>query len=252
MPFVSPPDRPRPGAGSVHVWRIDCARLGALRSRADEVLSEPERRRAARFHFSRDRERYVAGHLALRDILGRTLSLAPARLAFADGPSGKPWLPEAPSLQFNLSEAGGLALVAVTLERAVGVDVEHLRDDASLFDVAERFFSPHEVRCLRAVDPSARIAAFFRIWTRKEAYIKALGEGLGHDLDSFDVSLEAGLGACLLATRPDPDEARRWSLRDLEVGPEHAAAVVVRGALESLETFEWRPSEALLDGSAAR
>ena len=101
--FVSPPDRPRPEAGSVHVWRVACAGSGPLRARAAEVLSPAERERAARFHHERDRERYLAGHLALRDILGRTLQLAPERLVFESGPHGKPALRDAPSVEFNLS-----------------------------------------------------------------------------------------------------------------------------------------------------
>jgi 4'-phosphopantetheinyl transferase len=239
----------------VHVWRIDTSSLGALRERAPElerVLAPAERERAARFHRDRDRERYVAGHLALRDILGRALSRPPAQLEFAASTDGKPYLADAPGLEFNLSDSGGLALVAVTQDRAVGVDVEQLRDDASLLDVADRFFSPHEVRCLRGVDPAGQLAAFFRIWTRKEAYIKALGEGLGHDLASFDVSLEPGAGACLIATRPDAEQARRWSLSELAVGDDYAAALVVRGPLAELVTLAWEPSAELCEEAGGR
>jgi 4'-phosphopantetheinyl transferase len=131
-------------------------------------------------------------------------------------------------LHFNLSDTDGLALVAVSAEGPLGVDVECARSSPRILEVAERFFSSREVAALSALEPAERPAAFYRIWTRKEAFIKALGTGLSRGLETFDVSLEPGAGARLLATRPDAAEAARWQLYDLDAGPDHAAALVVR------------------------
>jgi 4'-phosphopantetheinyl transferase len=259
MQYEPPPERPLPGPAEIHVWRVDYRRVEPL-DRAARALSQSERDRAARFHREADRRRYVAAHAALRDVLGRCLALAPERLVFELGEHGKPFLRDAPSLQFNLSDTDGLALIAVAGDRPLGVDVERHRDDPTLLDVADKFFSPGEVHALRGVDPEGRLGAFFRIWTRKEAFIKAIGEGLARDLDSFDVSLDPGGGACLLATRPDPEEARLWALFDLDAGPGLSAALVARvsagapaGApagvpAAALRAFEWSPSDALAHG----
>ena len=240
MHFEPPPESPAPGPGEVHVWRVDYREL-ASPERALQSLSESERIRAARFHRDSDRLRYVVAHAALRDVLGRCLSLAPERLVFQTGEHGKPALRDAPSLQFNLSDSDGLALIGVAVDGPLGIDVERHREDPTLIDVADRFFSPAEVRALRAVDPSRRLDAFFRIWTRKEAFIKAVGEGLARDLASFDVSLDPGHGASLLATRPDPEEARAWALVDLDLGPGVSAALVVRAPAGTVRGFEWSP-----------
>ena len=152
----------------------------------------------------------------------------PPRSPTSSAPTASPAWRAPGGLHFNLSDTEGCALIAVSALGPLGVDVERHRTDRSLSDVAERFFSEAEVRALCALEPSQRTAGFYRIWTRKEAYVKALGAGLSLGLATFDVSLDPGAGACLLATRPDAEEARRWQLFDLEVGPEHSAALVVR------------------------
>jgi 4'-phosphopantetheinyl transferase len=194
------------------------------------VLSPEELARAARFHREVHRSAFLTTHTALREVLGAALGRDPARLSFAAGPHGKPELvlPAGdPALHFNLSDTEGLGLLAVSCEGPLGVDVERHREDRSLLDVAERFFSPAELCALRAVDAEGRLQAFHRIWTRKEAFLKALGLGLARELDSFDVSHEPGAAARLVATRPDPAEAARWRLLDLDVGPDHSAALAV-------------------------
>jgi 4'-phosphopantetheinyl transferase len=225
------------------------------------VLSPEELARAARFHREVHRSAFLTTHTALREVLGAALGRDPARLSFAAGPHGKPELvlPAGdPALHFNLSDTEGLGLLAVSCEGPLGVDVERHREDRSLLDVAERFFSPAELCALRAVDAEGRLQAFHRIWTRKEAFLKALGLGLARELDSFDVSHEPGAAARLVATRPDPAEAARWRLLDLDVGPDHSAALAVPvppspaspspaapGACPELHWFDWPPAEEL-------
>ncbi len=143
-------------------------------------------------------------------------------------------------LRFNLTHSHGLALLAVTRGRDIGIDVEYLRDmerDGEL--LAERFFSPRETAALRSLPPELRREAFFHCWTRKEAYIKANGKGLSLPLDEFDVSLHPGEQAALLATQHDPDDARRWSMRSLLPADGYIAALTVEGPSWRLWCGDW-------------
>jgi len=224
---VNPSHPTAPGPVAVDLWHVPLPDGAPAPPQAARVLSPAELERARRFHREVHRVRYLTVHTALRELLGSRLGIPAAEVAFELEPHGKPRLAGGADLFFNLSDTRDLALVALSEGGPVGVDVERHRQDTSLFELAERFFSPAEVRALRALAEPLQLAAFHRIWTRKEAFVKALGAGLGRDLDSFDVSLEVGPGARLLATRPDPSEADRWRLIDLDVGPDHSAALVV-------------------------
>lgn len=235
---LPPPVTALPG-DEVHVWR---ARLDASPERVRsllDLLAPDERERAVRFHFQRDHDRFTVARGLLRGILGGYLgsgpehsSLGPERLRFEYGAQGKPSLAaehNPAGLRFNVSHSEGVALFAVTRGREVGVDVERVSARVSCEEIAGRFFSPREVEDLRALPPPLREAAFFNCWTRKEAYIKARGEGLSLPLDGFDVSLAPGEPAALLANRLDPEEVARWSLRELRPWPGFAAALAVEG-----------------------
>ncbi len=207
----------------------------------ERTLSPDERERAARYRFARDRARYIVARGTLRAILGRYLDLDPADLRFVYGPQGKPTLaPEhGCELSFNLSHAGDVALYAITRGRRVGVDVEQVVPDVAGSTVPEHTSSPREVATLRALPLDEQTAAFFRCWTRKEAYVKALGAGFSLDLTSFDVSLAPDNPPALLATRPDPTEAAHWSLHDVDAGPGYSAAIVVEGRNARLTYRDW-------------
>lgn len=212
----------------VHVWRIPLDVPPATLDRLASLVSGDERDRADRFYFDRDRNRFLAARGALRMILGSYLDSDPSLLSFHYGPRGKPSLAGSP-LEFNLTHSAGLALCAVALGRRLGIDVEALRPLPDAAAIAERFFSDAERRALRSVTEAQRTLAFFQCWTRKEAYIKAIGEGLSMPLDRFDVSLLPGEPARLLAVAGDPDAPRRWTLHDLDPGPGLVAAIAVEG-----------------------
>ena len=133
-------------------------------------------------------------------------------------------------LTFNVSHSGGVALFAVTRNRQIGVDVEHVRHDFETAAIAARFFSQREREQLAALAPEQRHEAFFRCWTRKEAYIKATGDGLSLPLSQFDVSIAVDDDNALLATRPDTLESKRWTLRDVHAGQGYCGALCVAGA----------------------
>jgi 4'-phosphopantetheinyl transferase len=232
--WVVPATPPPLGVDEAHLWRLDLDAAGS--EAAADILSEEERARAARFHFERDRRRFIAGRAALRRILGAYLERAPTALVFVMGHHGKPEL-EDPGLEFNLSHSGGCGLIAVTRGRRIGVDVEGIRTDFACEDIARRFFAPAEVKILAASPPDEYATAFFRCWTRKEAYVKARGDGLSLALDRFEVPLEATATRAIASCLDDPPESSRWSLREVLPRPGYLGALVVEGDGWTLRTF---------------
>jgi 4'-phosphopantetheinyl transferase len=227
----------------VHVWRIALEVGETTLTRLREILADDERRRADRFHFEKDRRHFTAGRGALRILLSRYLARCPEEVRFAYSNYGKPRLADSDNrdhLRFNLTHSHGLALLAVTRDRDIGVDVERLREmEREGEPLAERFFSPREAAVLRSLPSAMRCEAFFHCWTRKEAYIKANGKGLSLPLDQFDVSLHPDEPAALLATLHDPGEARRWSLRSLHPGEGYVGALAVEGHSWQLWCGDW-------------
>lgn len=212
--------------GEVHIWRVD---LSSSATQTEACLSHDERERAARFHFERDRQHFKIAHASLRAILSRYVKLQPAALTFGETAYGKPFMTniEAAGLLFNMSHSGDLALIAVAREREVGIDIEYMRADFATMEVAEHFFSVAEIYTLSGLDPHLRTNAFFNCWTRKEAYVKARGEGLSMPLDQFDVSLAPGVAAAMLSNRIDETETSRWTIHDLDVATNYAGALAI-------------------------
>jgi len=216
----------------VHLWQIDLATVAPGEQRWEQILSADERARAARFHFSQDRQYFTATRAFLRRILASYVDSDPTELVFRYSNKDKPSLDPGHSgnhVEFNVSHSGAIALLAFARGRALGVDVEQLQENFDHGAIARRFFSEQEQHQLAELAPSERYHAFFRCWTRKEAYIKAQGSGLSLPLHQFDVSLRPGDVDALLSTRPDNDEASHWSLRDVRVGDGYVAALCVRG-----------------------
>ena len=237
--WITPPPAPHPPApGEVHVWRIPLRPPAPVVQALRATLDAEERERADRFRMQHLTVRFVTGRGAQRDILGRYLGAAPAALRFTVGEYGKPAL-HPPRLRFNLSNSGDLALLAVAGAGDVGVDVEETRAMPDAEGIARRMYSAAEQRALFALPPAEREAAFLRVWTRKEAFIKAQGSGVWAGLDRFDVSI--GPAAALLAVDGSAAEAARWSMRALQPGPGYVAALVTEGSAEQVSLFAWHP-----------
>jgi 4'-phosphopantetheinyl transferase len=206
---------------------------------AESTLSADESQRAARFRFAEDRHRFIVSHIALRDVLSRYLHIEPEKIVFSVGEYGKPAVISKLKLDFNLSHSGDFALIGLARERKVGVDVERFREELEIEKIARRFFSENETAELMNLPPDQQQIGFFNCWTRKEAYIKAHGLGLSLPLDSFDVSLSPNGPAILRATRPDPQEASRWTLLSLDIEDQYAGAVAVEGTELDFRFWDW-------------
>ena len=244
--WCHPAMSPSLGIDEVHVWRAATDLPGSHIQTLHRTLSTDERARAGRFYFEKDSARFIVGRGLLRAILGRYLGIEPDHLEFCYNIHGKPALTEEFGdnvLRFNLSHSHGLILYAIARNRDIGIDLEFIRPELAEERIAERFFSLNEIAALRALPKTMQHRAFFACWTRKEAYIKARGEGLSLPLDEFDVSLSPGKPAVLLNTRSDPLVAFRWSLRDLNPGSGYIGALAVEGHDWQLSCWQWPTAE---------
>lgn len=194
-------------------------------SAAVAVLSEDERARADRFAFDRDRRRFIIARARLRHLLGARLETAAEAIEFSYGTQGKPSL-RGSDWRFNVSHCDDLAVFAFCRHHEVGIDVESVRSLEDADAIAARFFSPRENAEYRSLQPAHRPRGFFNCWTRKEAFIKATGDGLAHPLDAFDVTLTPDAPARIIRVGDPPGTACGWSLQSFIPAPGYAAAVV--------------------------
>ena len=231
----TPPETLMLGSHEVQVWRIPLDLDASHLENLWQSLSAEEQARAGRFRFGRDRDHFIAANGALRAILGRYLNRDPGQLLFCRNSHGKPALARGMgdgSLRFNLSHSGSLALVGLTRDREIGVDLEQIRSRVANEQIAERFFSPREVAMLRALPLPVRQEAFFKCWTRKEAIIKAIGTGMSLRLDKFDVSFSPGEPVKALRIPGQSKGQSRWSIQELKPAPGFSADLAIQGGGE--------------------
>lgn len=229
------------------MWRTALDQPASQLTQLAEMLAPDEQLRANRFHFERDRQRFIAGRGILRTILGRYLGCNGSELLFDYGPHGKPALakPAAePPLYFNLAHSGGLAVLALAYQQEVGVDVEHIRPITDMEQIVQRFFAQQEQATLLALPVEQRESAFFNGWTRKEAYLKALGDGLARPLDQFCVTMAPGDPVRLVSINGAGDDASPWLLESFDPAPGYAAAVAVRGQAWRFSYWDWTQTSA--------
>ena len=232
-------------AGEVHVWVADLDVTPAALAAYAALLAADEHERAGRLRFEHLRVRFVAGRGILRRLLGEYLHTPPERIAFAYSSYGKPSVaaPAAPlPFAFNLAHSQNIAVYAFARAPRVGVDVEQAREVIERDQIVERFFSPLERQALAAVLPAQREEAFYLGWTRKEAYLKALGAGITYPLDRFSVSLTPGEAPALLQAADLEDGRGHWTLLAFEPGAGVYAAAAVEGRGWSLHCHSWDSS----------
>jgi len=247
--WLSPVETPALPDDAVHVWRalleVDPSTLRHLKS----TLAQNELERAKRFIFDPDRNHFIAARGILRDVLGRYLQCAPQTIDFVYGARGKPAILSGGSrhpLCFNLSHSHGLAVIGIAREREIGIDVEMIRSEFASDDIAKRYFSAKEIDELSRLPTELRTEGFFLCWTRKEAYIKAKGDGLHIPLDSFDVSLSPEMPATLSSA-----DDSRWGIESFvpyaASEPRYAAAVVAEGKNWTATYFEWNQKDSPIE-----
>jgi 4'-phosphopantetheinyl transferase len=238
MRWLSPQTNPDLDKGQIHVWRTTLDQPPSRLAHHLPCLSEDERARAMRFHFEEHRRDFIFGRGFLRTILARYLGIDRSQVKLEYTSYGKPSIAgigTSPPLFFNLTHSHQLALLAVTREAEIGIDVEYVRgvDDG----IPERYFSPSEVAALRALPEHLQQEAFFNCWTRKEAYMKARGNGLSLALDEFDVSLVPGAPAAILDIRDGMEEPSAWNIEHLAPVDGYIGAVAIRAKNCSLKLW---------------
>lgn len=224
-------------ASDVHLWRMQLDQDASATASSASLLASDEIQRFERFKPAAVKRRFALARGGMRAILGRYLDLPPASLEFRYGEQGKPSLvPEQnpKNLRFNLTHSHELAVLAVAKGREVGVDVERLRDNIEFRKLALRYFSPAEIESLTELEGVNLKRHFFRIWTAKEAYIKAIGKGLRIPLDQFDVQVGADHPPALLETSHSPEEKDRWNFSGFDCEAEYMGTLATEGTARFL------------------
>lgn len=221
-----------------------------------QTLADDEKIRVGGFHFAKDRKRFTIARGMLRQILASYLHTEPGAVRFCYGKNGKPKLAHAfgdESIEFSLSHSEGIALYGFCKGCPIGVDIEYIHEIPEMDLIAKKFFSTRESEGFRRQHGSKKVDAFYKCWTRKEAFIKATGEGLSRPLDMFDVSVIPDEPANLLSVKGDAREASRWFIRDVKPAPDYAAAFAVRSDMFGTKPWRWgRPGKGGLTLNADR
>jgi 4'-phosphopantetheinyl transferase len=231
----------------IHVWTLRTNAPRNVISRFEEVLAPDEIGRAAQFRVSRPRESFILTRAALRYLLGHYLGQSPASICLQYGTKGKPALSQNGELRFNVTHSGEMAAIALTRGCDVGIDLEQLRSLPDLEEIAARSFSDEEAVGINSLPASARARAFFECWTRKEAYVKAIGVGLSKPLNSFRVTTKRDSPANLMFLGDEIDASESWTLHDLFLGPDYAGAVAYSDLERPLSIFPTIDSEQIFN-----
>ena len=218
--------RTAPVAPDIEIWQAQLDPGPEAVSQCSALLSPDERLRASRFHFERDRRRFIVARATLRILVGKSLDVAPADIAFGYTESGKPFVEKpAEGIHFNISHSEDCALYALSAVRALGVDIECVERKIDHHSIARRFFTRNEWSTLQQLPDSIMKRVFFSVWTRKEAIAKAMGSGLALPFDQFEVTTDADARPRILQLAPEMGDIADWSLHLVESDPHYVAAV---------------------------
>lgn len=230
----------------IHIWSFPTKASRYVVTAFEGVLVHEERDRARRFRFDHLYEAFVIAHGALRHLLGHYINCSPNEVALAYSVKGKPALAAPSSVHFNMTHSGDLAVIALTLRREIGVDVEQIRPLSDIQQIADQCFCPEEASEVMSAPQTERERAFFRCWTRKEAYIKATGDGLSAPLSSFRVTVQRDVPTRFVHIQHNAIEAEAWTLHDLQVPVDYAAALAYRDQRRALRLFSVLAPEELI------
>lgn len=205
-----------------------------------DLLDANEQARAKRFHFEKDRNQFIASHGILRKILSGYLNVSPEKIIFSYNEFGKPFIANQSDIQFNLSHSKNIALIGVTKNYSIGIDIEYIKQMRDIDAIAERYFSAHEYSALKQLSTEEKQLAFFNGWSRKEAFLKAHGQGLSYSLEKIEVNLLANETAKFIAIHDANENISDWELYNLEPANDFAAALAIKGHLEKIQMLQWQ------------
>ncbi len=223
----------------IDVWAVPLDLGEDCIAKCHELLSEDEINRAQRFHFEADQRRFTIARGSLRQLIGRYLRCNPHSIVFQTNEYGKPRLGKENDIPlcFNISHSGEMAVMAFSYGRELGVDIELIREDIEYQSLSERFFSKTETLMLKSLAEKDRLKCFYATWTRKEAFIKAVGKGLSIPLDQFDVSVGLEVSPALLDVRYDCPNSNGWFMSEIALNDFFAGALVVEGENVKIRYF---------------
>ena len=230
---------PKLSKQNLHIWSLNFVVNDDAFNRYHSLLSEDEKKRAGKFRFYKDRRCYVVTKGVLRLLSGGYLNKDAKAIAFDYEEYGKPRYKHETNLNFNVSHSGDMAIIGFVYDHTIGVDIEKIKNDFDTFDIAINFFSKKEIAALRKIPKLQQYIAFYRCWTRKEAFIKAKGSGLSFPLDQFSVTLDSDLEANLLETLWDTSEKDRWQLTSFIPSNDYIAAIIVDSKFNDIQYFNW-------------
>jgi 4'-phosphopantetheinyl transferase len=242
MMWLNSPDNLILSEDEAHVWRADLALNECFQNSFLKLLSPDEKNRAKKFRFAKDSQNFIVARGILRSLISKYLEINPAEVSFRYSDFGKPSIANNHSLQFNISHSQNIALFAFTKKFNIGVDVEFVNPDVEVKEIAASFFSKNEIKNLLALPEQQQTLGFFYCWTRKEAFIKAVGEGLSFPLDKFEVSVEPNKPVKLLATYRQPKDVSKWSIYSLSPEANFVGGLVIEGLVEKVKCWRWQKS----------
>lgn len=222
----------------IHLWHVHIPEHIERLVMYEALLDEQEKHKADRFRFEKDRNCSIIARGVLRKLLGSYLEKEPEGVRFVYGDFGKPEVSNDEGIAFNISHARDAIVLGFVKNNWIGVDVEFLDQKIDPLNIAKHFFSDEEKRALEEVSKENRVEGFYNCWTRKEAFIKAVGDGLSFPLDQFVVSLKPKVKAALLCTKWDKNEKNKWTLQSSNPEQEYVSAFAVKGKVS--ETKFWR------------
>ena len=237
--WLNAPDNLILSGEDAHIWRADLEVDEYIQTSFLKLLSPDEKNRAQKFRFAKDSRNFIVARGILRSLIGKYLEINPAEISFQYNKFGKPGIAYNNSLQFNISHSKNIALFAFTKRFNIGIDVEFVNPNIEVKDIASNFFSTNEITNLLALPDKDQALGFFNCWTRKEAFIKAVGEGLSFPLDKFEVSLEPGKPAKLLATHWEPEAVSKWSIYSMSPGANLVGSLAIEGVIEQVKFWNW-------------
>ncbi|MBC8769913.1 4'-phosphopantetheinyl transferase superfamily protein [Arenibacter sp. BSSL-BM3] len=222
---------------TLHLWHVD---VGTdLDSRYFNLLSEDEKIRAGKYRFTQDQHMFIKARAVLRILSGHYLQKDPIHIRFKYGAYGRPYFQDENSLLFNVSHSEGKAIIGFGKFTEMGTDIEKIKSDFNVLDIAGKFFSQSEIKSLTEIPKEEQNRAFFRCWTRKESFIKAKGDGLSLPLDSFSVTLDDDIKARLIETKWNPCEKENWKIFSYVQNDNYIVAVSVQGNVQKIKYRNW-------------